>query len=115
MSMPMLRPVTARGNEDESPASSLRRIVRKSALLNAVIILTSFPVLAVVGGPRAVAPAMAIMVGITVLIWSATLTVVSCVSLGRVIRMAFASGTRRKPRSRARELGVADRWLDVPG
>jgi hypothetical protein len=101
--------------KDESPASSFRRIIHKSALLNAVIILTSFPVLVVAGGPNAVVPTVAIMIGITVLIWSATFTLFSCVALGRILWTACSTGTGRKPRYTASKAGVADRWLDGPG
>jgi hypothetical protein len=112
---PPPRPLIVRGDDDESPATSLRRVVRNSALLNLVIVLTSFPVLVLAGGPRAVVPALAITAGVTILVWSATLTLFSCVTLGRTIRAAFSSAIRRKPAVRAREAGVADRWLDAPG
>ena len=45
MNPPTPEPVLVPGYEDESPAPSLSRIVRNSALLNLVIVLTSFPVL----------------------------------------------------------------------
>jgi hypothetical protein len=115
MNPPTLSPLIIRADEDPSPVSRLRRIMRKSVLLNVVIVLTSFPILVLAGGPLAVVPALAIMVGISFLIWSVTLTLFSCVSLGRIVRNAFSTGTRRKPPLRARELGVADRWLDAPG
>jgi hypothetical protein len=115
MNPPTLKPVIIPGNEDGSPASSFRRIVRKSALLNVVIVLTSFPVLVLAGGPSAVVPTLAIMAGITLLIWTATFTLFSCVSVGRLLLIAFSSGTRRKPTAGAKKVGVADRWLDGPG
>jgi hypothetical protein len=115
MNPPTPQPLIIPGSDDQSPASSLRRIVRKSALLNLVIVVTSFPVLVLAGGPKAVIPTLAIMAGITFLIWSVTLTLSSCISLGRITWKAFSSGTRRKPPLRLRELGVADRWLDAPG
>jgi hypothetical protein len=115
MSLPTPNPGIVPSHEDESPASSLRSIVRKSALLNVVIVLTSFPVLVVAGGPKAVVPTMAIMAGISFLIWSATFTLFSCVSVGRICWTAFSSGARRKPRDGAKMAGVADRWLDGPG
>lgn len=115
MEAPTPRPVIIRGTQDESPASSFGRIVRKSALLNVVIVLTSFPVLVVAGGPRAVVPALAIMTGITVMIWTATFALFSCVSIGRLLWTTFSSGTRRKPSVAAGKVGVGDRWLDGPG
>jgi hypothetical protein len=115
MNAPTLKPVIVAGNEDESPASSFRSIVRKSALLNLVIVLTSYPVLVAVGGPKAVVPTVAIMAGVTFLIWAATFTLFSFVSLGRTFWTAVSPGTRRKPPVPAKEAGVADRWLDGPG
>jgi hypothetical protein len=115
MNPPMSKPVIIRDYENEFPASSFRRIIYKSALLNVVIVLTSFPVLVLLGGPKAVVPTLAIMTGVTVLIWSATFALFSCVALGRILWTAFSSGTRRKPRFPARRAGVADRWLDEPG
>lgn len=114
MDPPASRPIVP-GDEDGSPASSFRGLVRKSALLNAVIVLTSFPVLVLAGGPRAVVPALAIMAGITLTIWTATFTLFSCVSIVRLLVAAFSAGARRKPAGRARAVGVADQWLDGPG
>jgi hypothetical protein len=115
MSRPAPNSVIIPGHEDESPASSFRRIVLKSALLNVVIVLTSLPVLVLAGGPQAVAPSLAIMAGITVLIWTATFAVFSCVSIGRLLWTISSSWTRRKPPVAARRIGVADGWLDGPG
>ena len=115
MDPPPPRPLIIRGDDDEFPASSFRRIVRKSALLNVVIVLTSFPVLVAAGGPTAVVPTLAIMAGITLMIWTTTFTLFSCISIGRLLWTMFSPGTRRKPPGRARQAGVADRWLDAPG
>jgi hypothetical protein len=115
MNAPTLKSVIVPGNENESPASSLRSIVRKSALLNLVIVLTSFPVLVFAGGPDAVVPALAIMAGITFLIWTATFTLFSFASLARTVWTAISSETKCDPPDPAEEAGVADRWLDGPG
>jgi hypothetical protein len=115
MSPPTPNSVIIPGNHDESPAPSFRRIIRKSALLNLVIVLTPFPVLVTAGGPTAVVPTPAIMAGITLMIWSTTFTLFSCISIGRLLWTMFSPGTRRKPPGRARQAGVADRWLDAPG
>jgi len=115
MSPPAPKLVIVPGNESESPASSFRRIIQKSLLLNVVIVLTSFPVLVLAGGQRAVIPTLAIMAGITLMIWTATFALFSCVSIGRLLWSTFSSGTRRKPQGRAKQAGVADRWLDAPG
>jgi hypothetical protein len=109
-----LKPVILPGNENASPALSLRSIVQKSALLNLVIVLTSFPVLVFEGGPLAVAPALAIMAGITFLIWAATFTLYSFAALARIFCAAMFSGKRYDPPHPAQE-GVADRWLDGMG
>jgi hypothetical protein len=115
MDPPTLGPVIAAGDENESPASEFRSVVRKSALLNVVIVLTALPVLVAAGGPRAVVPTLAIMAGITLMIWTATFTVFSCISIGRLLWTTFSAGTRRKPPLPARDVGLGDRWLDGPG
>ena len=115
MNPPTLKPLIVTGNEKESPAPSLRSVVRKSALLNLTIVLTSFPVLVVAGGPRAVVPTLEIMVGISFLIWTTTYALFSFVSLPRIFGTPVASGKRRDPSHPAKEAGVADRWLDGSG
>ena len=56
MNLPTLKPVLVPCNENEFPAPSLRTVVQKSALLNLVIILTSFPVLIYAGGTQSSCP-----------------------------------------------------------
>ena len=102
------------GYENESLAASLRSIVRKSALLNLTIILTSFPVLVFAGGPKAVVPTLAIMAGLSVLIWTATFTLFSLVSLARIFWTPVSSVARRGSPHPAEKVGVADPWLDGP-
>ena len=114
MSPPPPKPVISPGNRNEPPAPCLRSIVRKSALLNVAIVLTSFPVLVFAGGPKAVIPALAIMAGISFLIWTATFTLYFFVSLPGIYWTPVGSGKRRDPRQPAEEAGVADRWLDGP-
>jgi hypothetical protein len=115
MNPPTSRPLIITGNEDGSSPLSFRGIVQKSILLNVVIVLTSFPVLVASGGPKAVVPTLALMAGITFLIWTATFTLFSFVTLVRISWTAFSAGTRRKPLARAKAAGVADRWMDGPG
>jgi hypothetical protein len=110
-----LNPVIIRRDENASLASSLRNVVHKSALLNLVIVLTSFPVLVLAGGPDAVAPSLAIMAGISFVIWTVTFTLFSLISLARIFWTAISS---RKPSDRrlpANAVGVSDRWLDGLG
>jgi hypothetical protein len=114
MKGPTLRPVIVPAYENESPAPSLRRIVRNSALLNLMIVLTSFPVLIIAGGPNAVIPTLAIMAGISVLIWTATFALFSLVSLPWIFRTPVSSVTLRDPPFPAEDAGVADLWLDGP-
>jgi hypothetical protein len=102
------------GYENESSAPSLRSIVRKSALLNLTIVLTSFPVLVLAGGPQAVGPTLAIMAGISILIWTTTFTLFSFVSLARIFWTPASSMARRELPHRTEQTGVADRWLDGP-
>jgi len=114
MNSPARKPVLFSDDENESPAPGLRSIVRKSALLNLTIVLTSFPVLVLAGGPRAVMPVLAIMVGISILIWTATFALFSFVSLARIFATPVSSVARRELPRRAEQTGVADRWLDGP-
>ncbi len=109
----LLKPASVQADADPSPAPSLRSIVRKSLLLNLVIVATSFPVLTLAGGPDAVAPALAIMVGISVVIWTATFTLFSLVSLVRIFRRPISTEKRLDLRV-MRAAGVSDRWLDGP-
>jgi hypothetical protein len=114
MSPPTPKPVIVPGYENEPPVPSLQRIVRNSALLNLVIVLTSFPVLAFAGGPKGVVRSLKIEAGISVLIWTATFALFSLFSLPQLFRRPVASVIRRDPSHRAEETGVADRWLDGP-
>ncbi len=114
MNPPTLNRVRVPGQEGESRVPSLRSVVRKSALLNLVIILTSLPVLIVAGGPKAVVPTLGIMAGISVLIWTATFALFSFVSLARIFWPPVSTVKRSDPRRSAHEAGVADRWLDGP-
>jgi hypothetical protein len=109
-----LKPVIVPGYENEPPALTLRSVVRKSALLNLVIVLTSFPVLIFAAGPEALASILAIMAGISILIWTATFALFSLVSLPRIFKTPVSSVTRSDPPHPAEEAGVADRWLDGP-
>ena len=109
-----LNPVCVTGKEDEPPAPRLRSIVRKSALLNVVIVLTSFPVLVYAGGPKVVVPTLKIMAGISVLIWIATFALSSFVTLARIFRTPVSTVKRSDPPHPANGAGVADRWLDGP-
>jgi hypothetical protein len=114
MNQPTLKPVILPGYKSESPGPSLRSIVRKSALLNLTIVLTSFPVLVLAGGPKAIAPTLAIMVGISVLIWTCTFTLFSFVSLARIFWIPVSPVAGREPPHPAEQADVADRWLDGP-
>jgi len=114
MNPPKPKPVIVPGDGNESPAPSLRRIVRNSALLNLVIALTSCPVLLIAGGPKSVYPTLAAMAGISVLIWTATFALVWFVSLPRLFRRAVSPVILPDPTLPAEEAGVADRWLDGP-
>jgi hypothetical protein len=106
--------LTVPRNENESPAPSLRSVARKSALLNLTIVLTSFPVLVYAGGPNAVVPTLKIMAGISFLIWTATFTLFSFVSLAWIFWTPVPSRKWSYRRHPEKEAGVADRWLDGP-
>ena len=114
MNPPPRKPVPFPGYEKELPALSLRSVVRKSALLNLTIVLTSFPVLVFAGGPKAIGAILAIMAGISILIWTATFSLFSFVSLARIFWTPASSVARRELPHRTDQAGVADRWLDGP-
>jgi hypothetical protein len=109
-----LKPVIIAGKEDEPPAPKFRSIFRKSALLNVVIVLTSFPVLVYAGGPKAVVPALKIMAGISVLIWIVTFAISSLVTLPRIFRAPVSLVDRSDSPRPANETGLDDRWIDGP-
>jgi hypothetical protein len=114
MNLPTHKPQMVSGGEPDSRAPSLRSVVRKSALLNATIVLTSFPVLAFAGGPEAIVPILAIMAGISFLIWTVTFALFSFVSLARIFWMPVSLGKPSDPPHPAEQTGLADRWLDGP-
>jgi hypothetical protein len=105
-------PVIVPGKADESPAPRLRSIVRKSALLNVVIVLTSFPVLVFAGGPKAVVPTLKLMTGISVLIWITTFALFSLVTFPQIFRTPVSTVKRSDSLDPGNETGVDDRWLD---
>ena len=114
MNLPSLNPTIVPGKEDMSPAPNLRSIVRKSALLNLVIVLTSFPVLIFEGGPKAVVPTLEIMAGISVVIWTATFALFSLGTLPLIFRTPVSTVKWSNGLSPANGTGVGDRWLDGP-
>ena len=113
MNPPTLKQVTVPGKE-ESPAPNLRSVVRKSALLNVVIVLTSFPALVYAGGPKAVIPTLEIMAGISVLIWAATFALFSLVTFPRIFRTPVSLLNRRDSPDPAEQSEVDGRWMDGP-
>ena len=112
MNPPKPNPVIVPGSEHGSPAPRLRSIVRKSALLNVVIVLTSFPVLVYAGGPKTVVPVLKLMAGISALIWAATFAVCSLMTFPRIFRTPVSTVNRSDSLDRESETGVDDRWVD---
>ncbi len=111
MNAPELSPQVAPRDERLPESPRLRNTIRKSALLNVTVILTSFPVLVFAGGAQSLVPCLAIMAGISLLIWSVTFALFSFVSLFGVFFMPAAG----KPRKRTQQVtgeGLSDRWLD---
>ncbi len=111
----MGRSTDTNSSTNERPALSLKSVVRKSALLNLAIVLTSFPVLAFAAGPQALVPILKLMGAITALIWAATFSLFSVASLARLFATPAPRGKRVDPLRPASETGVGDRWLDSPG
>ena len=109
-----LNRVIVPGEADESQASRIRSIVRKSALLNVVIVLTSFPVLVYAGGPEAIVLTVEVMAGISVLIWTVTFVLLSLVTFPQIFRIKESLVTRNDAQNPSNEMGIADRWTDGP-
>ena len=86
------KPMIVPGKADDSPTPNLRSVVRKSALLNIVIVMTSCPVLIFGGGPKAVVMTLEIMAGISIVIWTTTFALFSLVTLPRIIRTPVSRG-----------------------
>jgi hypothetical protein len=105
---------TNRGTSDR-PALSLKSVVRKSALLNLAIVLTSFPVLAFAAGPQALVPILKLMGAITAVIWAATFALFSLGSLAWLFATPAPKGKPVDPLRPTSDAGVGDRWLDSPG
>jgi threonine/homoserine/homoserine lactone efflux protein len=114
MKSPVLKTEPLAGNEKKARAPSLRSVVRKSALLNLAVFVTAFPVLVMAGGPNAVVPALVLMAVISVLIWTATFTVFSFVSLASIFRTPVSPVAKHHPHHPTAQPGLADRWLDEP-
>jgi hypothetical protein len=114
MDLSTRRTTTLPRDEGKSRAPSLRSIIRKSALLNLAIVVTSFPVLVMAGGPNAAVPALALMAGISVLIWAATFALFPFVSLAAIFRTPVSSLEKPVSQLPRAESGLADRWLDEP-
>ena len=89
-------------------------LVRKSILLNLGIVVTALPVLSFAGGARALVPTLAILGGISVLIWAATFATSSVVSVSKIFEAQRANEARRTRRDPGTEFGVVDEWMDGP-
>ncbi len=108
-------PSFPRPENNSSLAPTLRSVVRKSALLNAVIVLTSFPVLVAAAGPKAIIPSLVLMASISFLVWTSTLALFSFYSITRIFFWRPISNAKPSAPSNARsQAGVGDRWLDGP-
>jgi hypothetical protein len=114
MDLSARRNVSLPRNEAKSRAPSLRSIIRKSALLNLAIVVTSFPVLVMAGGPNAAVPAIMLMAGISVVIWTATFALFPFISLAAIFRTPDSAVAKPQPEHPTAGAGLADRWLDEP-
>jgi hypothetical protein len=99
---------------DQAPPLSLGRLVRKSALLNAGIVLSALPMAALMGGPGALGPTGVLLAAVSVFLWAATFAAFSAMSLSRIFRQQASTAARRPSRRPGGRDGVADRWMDGP-
>ena len=111
MSPPTTNKERIGSDKTQSPAPRLRSVVRKSALLNLTIFVTSFPVLVYEGGPTAVVPALEILAAISVLIWIVTFTLYFFVTLPRLFVTPISTVSRLDAVPRKDEADGADHWL----
>ncbi|MHC5541071.1 hypothetical protein ACYOEI_22850 [Singulisphaera rosea] len=93
------------------PAPNFRRLVWKSALLNFGIFLSALPLAWFMGGSKAIAPALRLLLVVSLVVWSATFTISAFMSLCWI----FRSQRQRRLRASSTGGGVADNWLDGPG
>lgn len=115
MSPPTTKKERIGSDESQSPAPRLRSVVRKSALLNVTIFVTSFPVLVYEGGPKAIVPALEILAAISVLIWTATFTLYFFMTLPRLFLTPVSTVTPPDVVHTENEADGADRWLNGSG
>jgi polyferredoxin len=89
--MPEVRAVKGQDDNAAFPLK-LRSLVWRSSLLNLAVVLTALPVLAFAGGPEPGVPALAV---VSVLIWIATFTAFSLVSMTRMFWCPGVRGGRQ--------------------
>lgn len=111
MKSPPFKPPLRAGDCPAAEGPSLRRVVLKSALLNLAIVVTSLPPLVFAGGRVALVSILAIMAGITVIVWAATFSVYFFISLAQIFRAPTQHTPRRVAGHRS---AVVDPWLDGP-
>jgi len=83
-------------------------------MLNLGVVMTALPVLTFAAEPKAVPLILAVLTAISVFIWAATFVASSFVPLAQIFRAQAMGAAKPTPRTRAREAGVPDRWLDDP-
>jgi hypothetical protein len=110
----MPKPVIVPDRENDPPPPTLRSVVRKSALLNIVIVLTSAPVLLFEGGAKGAVVTLEIMAGISVLIWTATFALFSLGTLPWIFRTPTSSVARRDPAPAKEDPDMVERSIDEP-
>lgn len=93
------------------PAPNLRRLVWKSALLNFGIFLSALPLAWFMGGTKVIAPALGLLLVVSLFVWSATFAISAFLSLCWI----FRSQNQRRLQPSTNGIGVADNWLDGPG
>jgi hypothetical protein len=112
MSPPTTKKEWIASDDTQFPAPRLQNLVRKSALFNLTIFVTSFPVLVYEGGPKAVVPALEILAAISVLIWIVTFTLYFFVTLPRLFVTPISTVSRPDAVHRKDVADGADHWLD---
>jgi len=95
-------------------ALGFREFVRKTALLNLGVVLSSLAIGAHPRRPSDFVILLFLATMVSIVAWSVTFAISALVSLSRVFRAQGTSGPRQSHRHPAGGGGVGDPWLDGP-
>ena len=104
-----------KGQDDKAiPTLKFRSLMWRSALLNLAVVLTALPVMASVGGPKALVPALEVLSGISLLIWLVTFAAFYVLSIIRALIHICLYKQQYSHESLDGGDSLADYYLDGP-